>query len=494
MEACDAGTRSSFAERLEWQASRRVALSASSLVLLLAFDSGCARLLGIKELSEQPADADAGAGGTDGGGADGAGGMAGANGGGPPNDLGCSHACAAGSFRCAISELWRCVVNENGCRAWGNPVPCEGATPVCSTEHGRCECDPNSPTACRDVDTPEACVDGVWQTQSRCAKTTTCIAGVGCDTCTEHEQCPDSACRVIGAQAGSCADSSDVVEATTPEEISKALGNLGDGERVIRIAGGTYDSPERLVVKSGQRVTLLGDGTAVMRRVDTPLEEPELLHVESGGLLVLSNVQFGVTFLGLQADANSTVWIEDVVASDVETFGKSKGDLYIRRSRISNWGSTACVDHSAGELHITNSSLLSTGSDPTLRLSGSLVHISYSTFVGPERGLSCDGASSGTIRNSIIVTPFDGNETEGCAGVDWFDNAVTASEHGVVVGPYAREWFVDVDGNDLHLLEAGATALEDIADWDEGDPEVDIDGDPRPHGRGLPGFDEFRAD
>jgi len=41
------------------------------------------------------------------------------------------------------------------------------------------------------------------------------------------------------------------------------------------------------------------------------------------------------------------------------------------------------------------------------------------------------------------------------------------------------------------LSAAGEAAIGEVADWDDGDPGADIDGDPRPMAaNGFPGIDE----
>ncbi len=78
-----------------------------------------------------------------------------------------------------------------------------------------------------------------------------------------------------------------------------------------------------------------------------------------------------------------------------------------------------------------------------------------------------------------------------CAQLNWLTNGVDEDGFGEHIGPYQEGWFVGAEDGDFHLSVAGAVAIGDIAEWQDGDPIVDIDGDPRPMDTlGRPGLDE----
>jgi hypothetical protein len=144
----------------------------------------------------------------------------------------------------------------------------------------------------------------------------------------------------------------------------------------------------------------------------------------------------------------------------------------------------------AGSL-IAENSALGPGATVGLRLeAGAMVDMRYVTIAGNATAAECGNQFAGTVRNSI-VSSVTADSLTGCGNVDWVDDAVDEIGYGEIIGSHNGDWFVDAAGGDFHLSAAGAVAIGDIADWDEGDPVVDIDGDPRPMmSEGRPGLDE----
>lgn len=114
------------------------------------------------------------------------------------------------------------------------------------------------------------------------------------------------------------------------------------------------------------------------------------------------------------------------------------------------------------------------------------------TLVGNTRGLTCETGVDGSVRNSILVNP--GTSIGGCSGVGFVNNAhhqPGTGLGGTVVSDYDPGWFVISGASRFFLSESGQDVFEGIADWDEGDPLVDIEGDARPQDMpGYPGVDE----
>ena len=108
----------------------------------------------------------------------------------------------------------------------------------------------------------------------------------------------------------------------------------------------------------------------------------------------------------------------------------------------------------------------------------------------------CAGGESGTIRNNIIVA--GGNTVDGCAAALFDNNAVDDGGVGGSndnVGGAVPGWFASVGTNDFHLtdsgIDPGVDVFMDIAQWEDGDPVADVDGDPIPTDMpSFPGYDQ----
>ena len=51
---------------------------------------------------------------------------------------------------------------------------------------------------------------------------------------------------------------------------------------------------------------------------------------------------------------------------------------------------------------------------------------------------------------------------------------------GMFPGGSPGDWFVDYTTGNFHIQNDGLTLFGDVAQWQEGDPPTDIDGEPRP--------------
>ena len=124
---------------------------------------------------------------------------------------------------------------------------------------------------------------------------------------------------------------------------------------------------------------------------------------------------------------------------------------------------------------------------------GGTVDLRYVTIAGNTVGIGCGADATGTIRNSIITNV--GNSVDGFCPLSFVDNAIDESGMGGTEVPsFDPTWFVVSNGSRFFLSDAGQAVFADIADWDEGDPLTDIEGDLRPtETPGFPGVDEPEA-
>lgn len=341
----------------------------------------------------------------------------------------------------------------------------DSATPVCSEDGSSC-------VAC----TAGSC-DG---------SAPACDPTLGCVACTEHSQCPDSACHLSGPDAGSCFDTADVVEVSDSEELQQEFvqGNPG-GQLVIRLTPGTIQISGGLVsdlaevALIGSNSTITGGATALFFNI------PDLFYVA------------GVTLedgpsRAISCSAGEELWLDDTSISDYPIALLSSCDVFVRRSQFRgnpggpDFGGTLQL---GGSFRAVNSDF-GPAADPVMDLQGGDVDVRYSTFAGNQTAISCGSPSSGQIRNSILTSV--GTSVDTACGLSYIDNAVDQGFlGGTVVPSYDPSWFAVSDGSRFFLSPSGEETFEGIADWDEGDPIVDIEGDPRPQDTpGFPGVDE----
>ncbi|MCR9162116.1 MAG: hypothetical protein ACE37F_28665 [Nannocystaceae bacterium] len=352
---------------------------------------------------------------------------------------------------------------------------------------------PDPDAACEEAN-PDLPLCGDGGTLCVACTTTSCGGGtpacdpdVGCVACVEHSDCPDSACHLSGPNQGSCFDTADVVEVSDLEEFENAFvqGNPG-GQLVIRLAPGTIQVQGGLtsqlaeVALIGNDSEFTGGATALFFNI------PDLFYV--------AGVRFndGPLSRTFSCNEGEELWLDDVSISNYGWGVFSSGDVYVRRSQFrGNPGETnnTGVLLSGGSFTAVNSDFGPAG-DPMFSISNADLDVRYSTIAGNQTGIQCDGDSSGVIRNSIITNI--GTSAFGTCGLSFIDNAIDQEFFGGTVVPsYDPDWFTISSGSRFYLSPSGVEVFEGIADWDDGDPVVDIEGDPRPQDApGFPGVDE----
>jgi len=105
----------------------------------------------------------------------------------------------------------------------------------------------------------------------------------------------------------------------------------------------------------------------------------------------------------------------------------------------------------------------------------------------------CNGTNSGVVRNSIVVGADSASVD--CSGPAFESNAVDESGLGgtnQMVGAFDAGWFANPGAGDFRLTSSGETEFMDIAQWTDGDPLTDVDGEPVPIDMpSLPGYDQL---
>jgi hypothetical protein len=367
-----------------------------------------------------------------------------------------------------------CVMDEDCtnpdapfCGDQGTCVDCGGTTdpnaacmsadpgmPVCS--EGACvQCSAQEPSACMGV-TP-ICDEG----------TNACVG------CSEHAQCPNSACNL---ELGNCMDVANVVHVD------------GDGGQMFSSLGMALDLnavPELTIVLHEKNnatpyteSVLLDTGTYVAI-LAAPGEEPVVTG--TGG-----SPSFAVT-------TGSTLYLHEVSGSGTQNAGRglevNGATAWVQRSKlVNNTGGGILVD-GGGELVLENSFLGGLAADVSaLEIAAGSATVVYSTIAASAvstTAVECVDGLGSTIRNSIVVfnngADPDGGELM-CPNVELVTNAFEGVfANNVSLGDMNPMWFVGFNSGDFSLNPLMAPAiLATTATWESGDPATDIDGDARP--------------
>lgn len=348
---------------------------------------------------------------------------------------------------CESLDPTRPLCSDAGCVACtdSDASACEGVTPVCDVPSGTC---------------------------------------VGCSL---HEQCPASACHI---EEGSClpidrvwhvdgdtngcaaADGSPAAPYCT---MAAALANVGVGESgtiFVHQRSGDAAYPGGFTITGGRVVAVRG----------LPDERPRF---SGGGVGAPVTVTGGsVAYLDRgRVDGSAVIEAVQVVGAVLHLDGWIV---------VLNQGGGISLSNGA-ELSARNSVLGANGSAlvdaQALRAVASSFSLRYVTVAGNDSAgvasLVCTGGSAGTVVNSIVVA-IEPSSID-CRGLVVDHSAVDSflDGEGVVLrDAFDPGWFTAPGAGDFHLEPGHPFA--DVAQWQPGDPLVDLDGDERPNVAGTP--------
>ncbi|NVB41992.1 hypothetical protein G6O69_29465 [Pseudenhygromyxa sp. WMMC2535] len=335
-------------------------------------------------------------------------------------------------------------------------------TPACDADSGAC-------LVCTEADA------------SACGGSTPACVDNTCVPCSMHEQCPGSACQLEGDDTGTCfagdalhvdgdaaCVSGDGSEDTPFCTLEEAADQIGGGEGVVILhAAGPYN--ESITIDTGARIAFIAASG----------EAPEWRNASTSSL---------------RATDSSIVYAHGIDFRSSTTSALSaalSGEAYVTNSIISNTGDIAILANQ-GHLMLRNTFVSQNESLSAIDVAGGTLDIGYSTIVTGLSinaiGIDCDGGSSGSVRNSIILTAGSAPELD-CANVE---------TEGLFLEANAPEafgedstWFVNTTIGDLHLTGNPTEvfdAISTFATWTTGDPLTDIDGDLRVNVDGQPTF------
>jgi len=357
-------------------------------------------------------------------------------------------------------------------------------TPQCHPTWGRC-------VTCYSPGSPACADDEPF-----------CGDAFECAGCSEHAQCPDSACDL---ESGRCMDDATQLWVDNAECVEPAMGTAespyctlaeamavigaGDVQSVIHLAGGTPYTESAVLTEpcaTDRTLAILGfGGTPVLQG------DPNVVEVGCGNTLYLSNIRLITGMVaGAYCDA-ARLWIDDSILVDNEIGVDAVGcRLHVRRTEILRTEGTGIRTDNETDLRLW-SSIIGSGGDAgastrAIQASMGTIDIRFSTIANnagtSEPSFWCGGNVEGTVRNSIFGST--GGSSVDCPTVELENNALddealAMDGSGNVYVLYLDEWFAAPARDDYRLGVEPPPGYLTGGIWQPGDPRVDVDGEPR---------------
>jgi hypothetical protein len=367
------------------------------------------------------------------------------------------------------------------------PMPCVGnedcpdaAAPFCEPVSGECvSCngmdDPNG--ACAELDPlypvceGMACVQCTEAAPEACTGTTPVCddASNTCVPCTAHDECGAAACNLF---TGACLPANAVVHVgagqmytTLTAAVSSFAEEGAEGTIIVHAAMPDYN--EVVTVDGGRVLALLAADDVVA---------PPRWAVVAGGSPQLTVTDATVLLDGLQLSGN---------ANDVGLVVDG-GRAWVDRSRIVDNNGGGIVAENGAELTLRNCFVGgSVNNVPALAINGATAAIVYVTSgagFGTATALSCDPAATVIARNSLFVAEDAAGEEVQCPNATIVHSAAELDLGGTntALGPMNTNWFAGYGTGDFSLSAMHPGGIATAAQWNDGDPTTDIDGDLRP--------------
>lgn len=373
------------------------------------------------------------------------------------------------------------------------PVPC-ASTEDC-TDPGAPFCGPSGVcVACTGTDDPDGACAGLDATAPVCvngacvqctaASTSVCDeqllvcddATNTCVSCVEHAECSSGACQL---GTGRCFPPGDVVHVDgnggqSFPNVTMAVASVGAGEHrviVVHELDGELPYLGSVLIDQAKTVALLaaaGESPIIQGTGGNP------------GIRV--------------AGGSAALYVDALEVSNAAVTGVAidGGYAWLDRARIVGNDGGGILVTTGGELTVRNCFVGGDISDvPALEVQGSTATILYTTVgagFGDASALTCSGAFNVDARNSLFAARTDLPEVQ-CAGasIDYSGAELDLAGTNVMVGNMSTTWFTAFASGDFHL-NMPPIAVATTAQWELGDPPIDIDGDARPNTDGATDF------
>lgn len=328
-----------------------------------------------------------------------------------------------------------------------------------------------------------------------------------CSGCYEHSQCGDYGCNLF---TGQCMDDGVINWVEGPEcatetgfgtmdepycNLGSAQQNVDEGDSIMTIRIMSPDSfAQAVTASSGEVVAVIGDNGI------PEIGDATALQAVNTGIVLVQNLRLdGANETNVRCNSNGKVWIRDTKVTSNNSGNGMQLDpgcsAVIERSIIS-LNSEGGISVDRADVEIYSSAVMSNGEDDQatygINLSGGTFTASHLTVITNKgntggRNINCvvspatGGQTEVSIRNSIIMHPQDVSFA-GCDELDDFEIVYSAvdddaySGDGVMNIAYQGSYFASPSFEDPHLL--AGTPFNNVAQWRDGDPRVDLDREP----------------
>lgn len=409
---------------------------------------------------------------------------------------------------------------EPFCSAEGICVSCEGTSNpdlACANE------DPTTPRC--DAGTCVACIDN-----ADCPAAAPVCETNECRGCLAHGECASGACKLqSGAcfaiedarwvdsdkQAADCVGADGLTASTALCSIADAKADLSaEGVLFLRSATNTYQ--ELITILPGEEFAVIGVGT------------PAPVVTADASINATATVSSATAYLA-NLDLSGNTLRSGVLCDDLSNLGSAA--VYLTenmRIAINNRygveadGCALTLDHVSihdndaggllvvnGDLSMVNTSVSFNGVFGATNATGAVTLVdtavtrfAYNSLVYNEAtepsahdSLSCGGAVTGALRNSILTGRTVESISPTCPATltiehSVVDAAALVGGTNVDAGAVNNNRFVNATEGDLHLSSIAPPGWSTTASYQAGDPTTDIDGEIRGAPVGAVGVDE----
>lgn len=413
---------------------------------------------------------------------------------------------------------------------------CDPETPFCvDNECVNCAGTSDPDASCADADASlgvcdldvGSCVQCTLDNTSACSGDTPACDELtqACVPCSEHSQCPDSACELatgicfptdsviyVDKAFGMCEMSDGSFDAPFCD-ITTAFAYITENNEppvmwTVKIIGAGIYTQEVLLTPDGTTIALVADNVAVKIRGTSTEGDAASIKVTSGSTLYSSAISYDShEFHNGVGCEGGTLWLEDGSMSNNADFGLFLVDCQAHIRRTAIWDNNEGGVFATGlmsETHIDTSYITENGSPQSLyggvgSTGGNATNLNFVSLINNlgngTSSIHCSNSAGVAVRNSIII-----GFNEPAIDCDTLTINTTATDFGddlgegnLLVEPGASDdWFSPMNALYKPEAEVGGmpSPLTDVAVWAEGDPRYDYSGQLRSQGGpDFPGAD-----
>jgi hypothetical protein len=342
-----------------------------------------------------------------------------------------------------------------------------------------------------------------------------------CSKCEAHPDCPQSACDLwtgacVPADAGlwvdgegACDDAGAGTEddplCTLTEAFARIQASTGD-THAVRVRPGSYGVVGPLTVPEGDKVALVhatgADADAAVRVSATGVA---ILAVGAGGALLIDKIELGDAAGDGMSCSEAQMWLDRLRVVDAANHGirAQSCEVTLRRSAVVGSGLAGALLQ-AGTAHVENSFFSANGNTTSGKgggvylEGGAVLDAVYTSFIrnvataGTPYAVACDedpGFEEANVRNSVAINKGFNTLCEEAVvkTTAWSHDPPGATNINVPEAMLADLLEEDGSLTGVYRVIPGGV-LDELAMWQDGDPPVDFDGDPRPDGDSSPDF------